>query len=107
VRKELGKLKEGMDGIHVVNLIISLGFSINFVYLNIDLYIDDCMCTVSEVAVSFDRNNPEMRKQYSFHFFCVLCVTLQVDQLKIPTVKDMSHIDCKLKDCLDPSSHDE
>ncbi|KAK3146155.1 hypothetical protein QOZ80_3BG0262390 [Eleusine coracana subsp. coracana] len=30
-----------------------------------------------------------------------------VDQLKIPTVKDMRHIDRKLKHCLDPSSHDE
>ncbi|KAK3149412.1 hypothetical protein QOZ80_3AG0217100 [Eleusine coracana subsp. coracana] len=30
-----------------------------------------------------------------------------VDQLKIPTVKDMRHIDRKLKYCLDPSSHDE
>jgi hypothetical protein len=53
VRKELGKLKEGMDGIHVVTLIISLGFSINFVYLNVDLYIDDYMCTISEVANQF------------------------------------------------------
>uniref|UniRef100_A0A0E0EUQ4 Cyclin-H1-1 n=1 Tax=Oryza meridionalis TaxID=40149 RepID=A0A0E0EUQ4_9ORYZ len=30
-----------------------------------------------------------------------------VDQLKIPTPKDMRHIDRKLKHCLDPSSHDE
>jgi hypothetical protein len=60
-----------------------------------------------KLLISFDPNNPEMRKQYSFRFFCILCVTLQVDQLKIPTVKDMRHIDRKLKDCLDPSSHDE
>uniref|UniRef100_A0A0E0KIT0 Cyclin-H1-1 n=1 Tax=Oryza punctata TaxID=4537 RepID=A0A0E0KIT0_ORYPU len=30
-----------------------------------------------------------------------------VDQLKIPTPKDMRHIDRKLKHCLDPSSQDE
>ncbi|KAL5683751.1 hypothetical protein ACJX0J_010136, partial [Zea mays] len=30
-----------------------------------------------------------------------------VDQLNIPTVKDMRHVDRKLKHCWDPSSHDE
>ncbi|KAG8062509.1 hypothetical protein GUJ93_ZPchr0003g18129 [Zizania palustris] len=30
-----------------------------------------------------------------------------VEQLKIPTLKDMRHIDRKLKHCLDPSSQDE
>ncbi|KQK13327.1 hypothetical protein BRADI_1g09370v3 [Brachypodium distachyon] len=30
-----------------------------------------------------------------------------VDQLQIPTLKDMRHADRKLKHCLDPSSHDE
>ena len=30
-----------------------------------------------------------------------------VEQLKIPTPKDMRHIDRKLKHCLDPSSQDE
>jgi len=30
-----------------------------------------------------------------------------VDQLKIPTVKDMRHVDRKLKHCWDRSSHDE
>lgn len=38
---------------------------------------------------------------------CILCASLQVDQLQIPTVKDMKHIDRKLKHCWDQSSHDE
>ncbi|KAM0947745.1 putative Cyclin-like superfamily, cyclin/Cyclin-like subunit Ssn8 [Dioscorea sansibarensis] len=33
--------------------------------------------------------------------------TVQVEKLKIPTAKDMRHIDRKLKNCLDPSSVDE
>ncbi|RLN39506.1 hypothetical protein C2845_PM01G28870 [Panicum miliaceum] len=32
---------------------------------------------------------------------------VRVDQLKIPTVKDMRHVDRKLKHCWDRSSHDE
>jgi len=40
---------------------------------------------------------------FSLYSLCIL----QVDQLKIPTVKDMRHVDRKLKHCWDRSSHDE
>ena len=40
---------------------------------------------------------------FSLYSLCIL----QVDQLNIPTVKDMRHVDRKLKHCWDPSSHDE
>lgn len=37
----------------------------------------------------------------------LFCNLIQVRKLKVPTAKDMRHIDRKLKNCCDPSSQDE
>uniref|UniRef100_A0A0E0DLJ4 RNA-polymerase II-associated protein 3-like C-terminal domain-containing protein n=1 Tax=Oryza meridionalis TaxID=40149 RepID=A0A0E0DLJ4_9ORYZ len=59
-RKELGKLKEAMDGILFLATSLSF-FSLIVVLMNTDKQVH----TDAEFAVSIDPNNPELRKQYS------------------------------------------
>jgi len=58
------------------------------------------LCYITLPCIVFKASVPLSFSLYS------LCI-LQVDQLKIPTVKDMRHVDRKLKHCWDRSSHDE
>ncbi|KAJ4954073.1 hypothetical protein NE237_030905 [Protea cynaroides] len=53
-----------------------------------------------------------LSRQHSLHSVSELCESLDaidslVSKLKIPTAKDMRHIDRKLKSCWDPSSQDD
>jgi len=60
-RKELGKLKEAMEGIPCY----SPSFFFFIYFLNIDLCCKPIMFIDAEFAISLDPNNPELRKQYS------------------------------------------